>query len=397
MDIPAGIKNYITPVHKYPQPVRWLRLLASPGSMPSYALTPASKELLANTLAPNRTALLSFLHAHKLHIYCYCHAHYPAISHIKQRDDLFFASRNPHSPEHHSHCALFHFPPAPADASDEVTVDEPPLVLGLHKATPAILGAFFHDLIITAGRDKWVPGSPFLSASDWVEASHNYQLAPGIPLSWFFKGRQQYQADLASSLKRREKDWPEGVPAHGVVYIQPDAVDIPTRTLSFGDEAVVVDAIHAFRSEKAQSGLLVIDAEGHGLCAYLSPCAGKKHDIPLNNEKERSLCAYLMRTLSGWHSNDKYLVTLTLQKPWPVEGRNPPLANFIVSHPERGSVPILMLTGELDDSLRKRAFLSTYVDQGFVFDATGDYANTKIQEKLLNERLFYRLVAKAQS
>lgn len=388
MDIPKSLSQYLTAAQGYHQPKRYTRLLARSGSPPELAMTPLCRDVLADPQHIHRGALLEYLYRHKLHIYCYCNTDYPAVSHIKARDDILFPARNPGAALHHGACSLYHDPqPVQRDASPR----EAPPPLMLHKLRARELLDWFDELTLLAGRHHWIPGSGQSSARDWVQAVEGFQLAPGIPLSWYFKGRSNYLPDLVRALERHSDDWPQTIPAHGVAIITPTEIDIGERRIRQGDISITVDELIASEANIPQIGIVVVRADGTGTAAAFRPMAGQRHQIPLRDARWRPVIARLMRDLSYWHDQDRYAHSAELCIADPAS-----CASIVVSN-ARGRVPVLILTGDLDDIPRKRAFEGAHAHDGFIFDAQLTGTERADQEKALNKLLFFTLIAERQA
>lgn len=372
---------------------RWRRQVARPGDEPQYYLSHLARQTVGCTDSPRRQRLLGFLHAHKLHVFCFCNGKDPAVSHVKLRDGQYFPARNAQSRQHTSDC-VFHHRYIPRLSEDAPAVAATPVDIGLNLLDNGLTGLkrFYIQLILKAGRDRWVPGQSFLSAKDWVDAASSFDATQGIPLRSYFKAREAYFDDLISNLSSRGKDWPTHRRPYGLAYVRPLSVDMQTHTIALARHTYKAMRIMKPEDDGAMAGLLVFTADQSVPLAVLLPCAGRKQDMPLASPVERPLCAYLMRTLSYWHENERYKLTLELIRPWREDGL-PDIANFIVKNPSGREVPILLLTGDVDDIPRKRAF-----DQRFGRDGTHFLAQhpngQRAAEQGLNDILFKKLVAK---
>ncbi len=409
--IPTHFKELISPLNS--QPSQGDMLLSSLDSAPSMKLTPRGRAVITKQ-CHEREVLLDYLHRSHIHVYCYCTGGQPAASHVKRREGTLFFARNPSSPEHDSHCSLFHAiqighrrigpPPIPVSKVSLPVVETNPDinttpeqghdVLNLMRMTARDLQSFYHRFIEESERDVWVPGRNYLSAKPMVEASGRYSLAPGIPLSWFFKGRQSYLPDLIQSLQRRSSLWPDGTTPHGLVYIKPDEFDSDRNTITLDGVAMQCEQLLVNCSEVSEhAGLMVVDVEGRCRCAVLLPVVGKVQDLPVRNSAERRVMAYLMKTLSNWDSNPRYGVKLSLKKAWNY-GNPKHCATVLVSgDSSREEIPVLAIHGDIDDFARLRSFERVFAGKGVVIDFS-KASTVKDQFEALNQRLFSGLVAR---
>ena len=271
------------------------------------------------------------------------------------------------------------------------TPDSEPYLDLIHSGL-AGLKNFYINLILEAGRDVWKPGQSFLSAKDWVTASEQFQLLPTINLKRYFKAREAYIDDLLTSLESSRDAWPRLSRPHGVVYVRPREVNTASHEITLQSRTLHARRLLCNEDGGAMAGLLVIEPDGTVPLAIILPCAGLKQDMPLASAGERRLCAYLMRILSYWHENEKYKQTLELTRPWRKDGI-PDVANFIVRNSDGKEVPILMLTGDVDDGPRRHAFDLRYGESGTHFDLHSELGQ-RVAEKNLNDTLFKALVAR---
>lgn len=412
--IPTHLHDFIRPLNAQPKPGDML--IAQQNTAPLIQLTSRGRAVIHKP-CHEREVVLNYLHSNHLHIYCYCNGGQPAASHVKRREGTLFFARNPSSPEHDSHCPLFHAiqighrrlgpPPIPtaigpnaSDHSDEASRSTPEQTrdpLCLMQMTARDLQSFYYHFIEESERHVWTPGQRFVSAKPMVEASGRYSLAPGIPLSWFFKGRQAYLPDLIQSLERRAGLWPDGTTPHGLVYIKPDDFDSALNTISLDGKTLHCEELLVNCKEvHEQAGLMVVDVAGRCRSAVLLPVVGKSQDLPARNASERRVMAYLMKTLSNWDSNPRYGVTLSFRKTWNY-GDPQHCATVVVSGEQgRPETALLAINGDIDDFARLRSFERVFAGKGVVIDFSKS-ATVKEQFDALNQRLFSTLVARKKA
>lgn len=403
--IPGNLRQLIVPLSGGPQLNDML--LSPPGVPPAHKLSQRARVILGLNSRETEMLML-YLHRMHFHIYCYCQCSQPSTSHVKLRKGTVYCARNPASPMHATDCPL-HNPIhvgrnlAPAEESHttqacpppvtgQVSPPETPIALDLLGMTSQNLLAFYRSLLGLSGRNVWVPGNAYVSARPLVDAVERFSLAKGIPLSWFFKGRDRYLPDLVNALKRRKDLWPDGVTPHGLVYTTPDSVDYAQSTITIGGQVYSCSGISATPGDHgAQSGLAIFDANGRCRAAALQSTAGRRQDWAVKSPTERRLAAYLMKTLSNWHENPKYKTTLSIETSW--DYSQPEFCASMVVKGAKGEVPILALGGDVDDSPRLKSFERVFAGKGVVVDYTTPDTN-KQHIQHLNQHLFDLLVAR---
>lgn len=356
---------------------RWERVIVSgQGAVPTYALPANHVAVLSQTDHPLHLPLLRFLHENNLHLYCACQSDSGATSHVKLREGHYFFARNASSPEHHPDCVLFnprHDSRAPEQSPD---AGEP---------STDLLERTLIQLIRAAGADTWTPKKTPLRGKDWVEAAHGLQVAPHVPLPWFFKTRPSYLPDLRGSLTRNAALF-DGSEPLGMLLFQSDKgpsvtgkVDAQGGPVDAGDYRTLGDLGNC-----PIIGLLGVLEEGtRG--AVLAPVAGKKQRFPVSNDREAAIVGLLMAKGYFWAGDERYGRTITLRKLWGSK-----LATFQVSSDE-GHIVSIFLREPDSVAGSETLFEARYGEQGLVVDHELGLAE---QQRLVESFVFKKLVAK---